>query len=249
MVNLSLGERLIYKLKKFPVNVTIFRKFQNTFVTVKDKGLFVSKSEKQNDGMKERYFILKGEKKKIPAPDTKFYDEINGQIHLNLVQFDRETYYPVIFDNGEIKAMYDVPLTTQDGKYATDQDGNIRTKTVEKPILNTEMILDNGRIVTAPSMIASKTYDKEHWLSQQLVKGNRKYQKTSFWEKYGTTINIVLVFAFAFLLMAVVLQNFNDMFATVSGQLKETTSVLERTVDALQTNAGSGAEPQNKPPI
>lgn len=224
-------DRLIWK---FPIRVVIFKKYGNVLKPVMDRARYEKKRVKTEDGIIENnYLVLKNEKVRIPAPPLSFYYDIDDARYIYLLQVDRYTYYPISFDGNRIMVKTKVYLTDENGNIIKDEKGNPKFEYVDVPLFDSRIVLDNGDVVELPTMIAHKTYDKEHWLSNEIETAFRLYRSKSFLERYGNFIILGIVGILMVMTLYVGVKNYAELTATLVEGLKEVSQSMNVVADKL----------------
>jgi hypothetical protein len=228
---------------KFPIHVVIFKRYGNILRPAFDRGRYERKRIKTQDGFIENnYLILKKEKVKIPAPPISFYYDIENTRYLYLLQIDRYTYYPLSFEAGKIKVNFPSYLTDKKGNILKDEKGNPKITFVEKTLFDSDIILEDGRLIPLPNLIANKTYDKEHWLSNEIETASRLYRSKGFWEKYGNFVTIAIVGIVLVMFFYVGVSKYAELTKTLVDGLKEISQsmnvVADKLAQAVRVSAG-----------
>jgi hypothetical protein len=219
---------------KFPIHVVIFKRYGNVLKPVFDKGRYERKRIRTEDGIIEsNYLILKKEKVKIPAPPISFYYDIENTRYLYLLQIDRYTYYPLSFEAGKIRVNVPSYLTDKKGNILKDEKGNPKIIYVEKVLFDSDIILENGRVIPLPNLIAHKTYDKEHWLSSEIEAAYRLYKSKGFWEKYGNFVTLAVVGILLVMFFYVGVSRYAELTKTLVDGLKEVSQSMNIVADKL----------------
>jgi len=183
---------MIKMFKKYPISVTIIRKYQNGLSVVKDRGRYFQKKARTKSGtIYHAFFRLKKLKKTIPAPEIEFYQDIEGKRHLLLLQISREEFLPLRYEEGILKGYVNVPVI-ENGQIKTDEAGNPILRPQEVVVFNTNVAIEEGKIVKLPALVSYKTYDWKQWLTSEYRAGTQLYGLQKFWEKYGTFITIAV---------------------------------------------------------
>jgi hypothetical protein len=238
---------------KFPIRVVIFKRYGNILRPTFDKGRYERKRIKTQDGFIENnYLILKKEKAKIPAPPISFYYDIENTRYLYLLQIDRYTYYPLSFEAGKIKVNVPSYLTDKKGNILKDEKGNPKITFVEKTLFDSDIILEDGKLIPLPNLIAHKTYDKEHWLSNEIETASRLYRSKGFWEKYGNFVTLAVVGIILVMFFYVGVSKYADLTKTLVDGLKEVSEsmnvVADKLAQAVKVSAGQPITNVTKPP-
>jgi hypothetical protein len=238
---------------KFPIRVIIFKKYGNVLKPVMDRGRYERKRIKTQDGVIENnYLVLKNEKVKIPAPPLNFYYDIDDARYIYLLQVDRFTYYPISFDGDKIIVKAKVYLRDENGNIIKDEKGNPKFEYVEVPLFNSRIVLDNGNVVEIPAMITHKTYDKEHWLSNEIETAFRLYRSKSFLERYGSYIILGVVGILMVMFLYVGVGKYAELTKTLVDGLKEVSQsmnvVADKLVQVVKEISGQQVANVTKPP-
>ncbi|MCS7231789.1 MAG: hypothetical protein RMJ67_06600 [Elusimicrobiota bacterium] len=205
--------------KPFPIKVLILRKYGNALVPTFDLGRYEKERKITEEGaLQVEYFKLKRLNKKIPAPEIKFYhSDEKGNRWLWLLQVDRDTFYPILFNE---KGLF--IESTQVVK-----DGDVEKKEkVLIPLFYSDIILDNGKVVNLTTLIAEKSYDKEYWLSDQLRLANILYRKGTFFEKYGMFLLSLLFLVGLIAVSYIAYTSISEMIVSLSESIKGNTNAL-----------------------
>jgi hypothetical protein len=204
------------RFAKYPITVMVFSKYGNTLEPTNDRGRYVKQRVQTADGFIENnYLHLKKEDVKIPLPNTQFYQSLLNKRRLFLLKLDRWTYYPMNFDADKITIYTPVYKMDEQGIPLKDEnDQMILEGYTHKQIFDSRIVLDNGQVVQAPNLIAHKTYDKEHWLSNEIETAQRLYRSKDFWERYGNIISLAVVGILMMLFLYVGASNFTKMIET-----------------------------------
>jgi hypothetical protein len=242
--------------KKFPVFVCLFKKYGNVVKPSLDKGRYRKQRLKTEDGFIENnYFYLKKEKLKIPAPDLKFYHDIEveegkSERWIYLMQIDRYTYYPISYEGDAVylNIPYYILATDIEGKPIVDENGKQKIMVGEdgKPliqykkqkILDSTVLLNNGKTIKIPALIAHKTYDKEHWLSNEIETDQRLYRSKGFWDRYGNIVIMALTIFAVIGIIAVSLPEYTknaDKFVQGSGIMADALKNVTSTCTAFRS--------------
>jgi hypothetical protein len=238
---------------KFPIRVVIFKKYGNVLKPVMDRARYERRRIKTQDGIIEsNYLVLKNEKVKIPAPPLNFYYDIDDTRYIYLLQVDRFTYYPISFDGNKIRVKVKAYLTDEQGNIIKDEKGNPKFEYVEVPIFDSKIVLDNGNVVEIPTMITHKTYDKEHWLSNEIESAFRLYRSKSFWERYGNYIILGMVGIFMVMVLYIGIGKYAELTQTLVDGLKEVSQsmnvVADKLVQVVRETSGQPMANTTKPP-
>lgn len=238
-------------LKPFPIKVLIFKKYGNVLKPVFDRGRYERQRIKTADGFIENnYLILKREKVKIPAPEIQYYYDIDGVRWLYLLQIDRWTFYPLSFNAGKMIAYLPIYETDKNGNPIKDENGKPKIKFVPKVLFDSTIALEDGRIVELPNPIAHKTYDKEHWLSNEIETAQRLYRSKSFWEKYGNFVTLAVVGILLVMFFYIGVSRYAELTKTVTDGLKDVSNAMVQVADSLRIAAQQSTQTPNvtKPP-
>jgi len=237
---------MILDFFSFPIKVVIFKKYGNVLKPAFDRARYERKIVKTQDGIIENsYLILKNEKVKIPAPHISFYYDIDNTRYIYLLQLDRHTFYPISFEGNKI--------TVRIRKNVKDEKGNTITTWEEIPLFDSNIVLDDGNLIQLPSMIAYKTYNKEHWLSSEIENAFRLYRSRGFWEKYGNFVVLAVVGIILVMFFYVGVSKYADLTKTLVDGLKEVSQSMNVIADKLSQTAkaisGQPIENVTKPPF
>lgn len=237
---------------KFPIKVIIFKRYGNVLRLTFDRGRYERKRIKTQDGIIENnYLVLKGEKVKIPAPPLSFYYDIENTRYLYLLQVDRYTYYPISFEGGKLTVKVPSYLTDEKGNVVKDEQGNPKIVLVEKPLFDSNIILENGEVVELPNMIAYKTYDKEHWLSNEIETASRLYRSKGFWERYGNFVTLAVIGILLVMFFYTGVSKYAELTKTLVDGLREVSQSMNVIADKLThvvKAIGQPIETVTKPP-
>lgn len=225
---------------KYPIRVVIFKRYGNALKPVFDLGRFEKRRIKTVDGVIEnKYLVLKKEKVKIPPPEIKFYYDFGDKRYLYLLQIDRYTFYPISFDGNAMTVLIPIYEYQKDkkGNVILDESGNPKIKTdekgnpiityIQKPIFDGNIVLDDGRIVEVPTLIAHKTYDKEFWLSNEIEIAQKLYRSKSIWERYGNIIILGIIFMFMIMALYIGVSKYTELTRILVDGLKEVSNSLK----------------------
>jgi len=238
---------------KFPIHVVIFKRYGNVLRPAFDRGRYERRRIKTQDGIIEsNYLVLKKEKVKIPAPPISFYYDIENTRYLYLLQIDRYTYYPLSFEAGKIKVTVPSYLTDKKGNILKDEKGNPKVVYVEKTLFDSNIILEDGRVVSLPNPIAYKTYDKEHWLSNEIETASRLYRSKGFWERYGNFVTLAVVGILLVMFFYVGVSKYAEMTKSLVDGLKEVSQsmnvIADKLAQAVRVSTGQPIANATKPP-
>lgn len=208
-------------LKKYPIKVTILTKYGDTIAPHFDKGRYEKQRIKTADGFIENnYLMLKKTKVKLPAPEISFYFEHEGIRHLWLLQIDRSTFYPISFKKEGIFVKYKAYATDEQGKPIIDEHGKPKMVIAERKFFDASIAFDDGTVIELPNPVAHRTYDKEHWLSDEIETSSRLYRSKGLWEKYGNLIILGVVGIVVVMALYVGAKNITDMATAVGNNLE-----------------------------
>jgi hypothetical protein len=220
--------------KRFPIKVVLFKRYGNALKLAFDQARYEKRRIKTIDGIIENnYLLLKKEKVKIPPPPIDVYYDIDNTRHLYLLQIDRDTFYPLSFDAGKINVNVPTYVFDGEGNVIKDEKGNPKITYVERPIFDSNIILEDGRLISLPSIIANKTYDKEHWLSNEIETASRLYRSKAFWERYGNFIILAVVGILLVMFFYIGVSKYTDLTKTLVDGLKEVAQNINVASDKL----------------
>jgi hypothetical protein len=104
---------------------------------------------------------------------------------------------------------------------------------VEKQLFDSEIVMEDGRIIQLPSLITHKTYDKEHWLSKEIETAFRLYRSKSFWERYGNFITLAIIGIFLVMFFYVGVSKYAEITGTLVNGLKEVSQSMNVVADKI----------------
>lgn len=242
--------RHIIGLFKYPIRVMIFKRYGNVLKPVLDKARYEKRRIKTQDGIIEQnYLVLRKEKVRIPAPEISFYYDIENTRWVYLLQIDRFTYYPISFEGGKMKVMYPAYQTDEKGNILKDEKGNPKITYVEKTLFDSTIALEDGRIVQLPNPIVHKTYDKEHWLSNEIETASRLYRSKGFWERYGNFVTLAVIGIILVMFFYVGVSKYAELTGNLVKGMKEISQSLNVVADKLAHAVRTGKAPiEVKPP-
>lgn len=223
--------------KKFPIKVVILTRYNNVLAPKFDKGRYEKQRLKTMDGFIENnYLMLKKTKVKIPAPEISFYYEKDNKREIWLMQLDRETFYPISFKNKEITFAYDAIGVDAEGKPIIDEKtGRAKIVKEERPFFNSTIAFSDGKIIDIPNPVTHKTYDKEHFLSDEIETSSRLYRSKSFWDRYGNLVILGVSGILIVMLLYVGGKNIADMTAKASESLAQVAQMCSGSISAPVT--------------
>jgi hypothetical protein len=225
---------MMLSLFRYPIRVVIFKKYGNTLKPVFDRARYEKRAIKTDHGVIESsYLILKREKVKIPPPPISFYYDIEDTRYLYLLQVDRHTYYPISFEGGNIVVKVPVYVTDKKGNVVKDEKGNPKITYVEKTLFDSHIVLEDGKIVELPGMIAHKTYDKERWLSTEIELASRLYRSKGFWERYGNVVGMAVIGILLVMMLYAGATKYTEMARIMTDGLREVAQSLNVVADKL----------------
>jgi hypothetical protein len=125
---------------------------------------------------------------------------------------------------------------------AKDEKGNLKFNYIQKPIFDSEIAIDGNKIISLPSLITHRTYDKEHFLADAIETAERIFRSKSFWEKYGSIIAMAVAGFLMAMMLAVAMSNYGtmtDKFVqgsnTMANALSNTAAACRQAVGAAGT--------------
>lgn len=208
--------------KKYPIKTMIFKRYGNALKPVLDLGSYRKTRIKTMDGFIENnYFELKFEKIRIPTPDIVNYQDIDGKRWVYWLQVDRDTFFPISFEAGKMKVK--IPICEIDPKTKQpklDENKKPIIKYEERVLFNSRLVMEGDVVTELPTMIATKTYDKEHWLSSEIETAQRLYRKKAFWEQYGNVVMMMISGIIIIGIAWVVMRQYGKMNAELVEGLK-----------------------------
>jgi hypothetical protein len=201
--------------KWYPIQVVIIKRYANTLKIEFDRGgVFPKEIKTENGVIKTEVLKLRKSKVEIPAPDIKFYHDVDNERVLYLFQYERNVFFPCSITNEKIS--YFVP------EVVVDEKGNkiIRMKEIElfTPKLNVEEIEE-------------KTWS--YWLASRIELANRMFRKISFWERWGGLIMITLMLIFGVMIFISAFQQYSNIIGQASQSLKDVADALNKVADKL----------------
>lgn len=268
----------MFGINPYPLRILILRRRQNGFVPIFDKGRMETKKAKNNKkAIVQQYLKIKGQKAKIPLPETDFYQEIDGIPYLYLIQLDRNTFYPMHIENDVMvlkRPIYKDDLTKP--IYSVENDQYVLDEKGEKVILGYEpqkneegepiiekhdnvaigaldVMIDNGYIVKVPKMHMVKTYDIREVMASEQERDAVLYGKKGFLEQWGAIISFTLLGILIISLLYIAFKNLTPMFQQVVAAGQAVAQSNAQVADALriigQQFAGNGAALPTSPPF
>lgn len=222
-------------VKNFPIRVLIFKRYGNILRPVEDRARFEKVRIKTENGFIENnYLLLKKGKVKIPVPEIQFYYDIENVRWIYLLQLDRYTFYPITFQSGQMLVYFPTYEVDKKGEVVKDEKGNPKIKYVPKVLLNSSIALEDGRIINLPNMITHKTYDKEHWLSNEIETAQRLYRSKGFWERFGNYIMLGIIGIFLVMIFYVGTSRYAELTKTLTDGLKNVANAMVQVADNLR---------------
>lgn len=218
--------------KKYPIRVVLLKRFGNMLRIAIDRGRFEHKRIKTMDGvLDQNYFFIQKEKVKIPAQEISFYYDINTAREINLLQIDRNTFFPLSFEGGKITA-----------KYVTEQDG--KQVLVDCLIYDSTIALKDGRIINIPNPITNATYDREQFLSNEIETASRLYRSKGFWERYGNIVMLMVVGFLMVMFFYIGITNYMKMSKIMADSLVTMSANIDKFADKMiQISRGTATLP------
>lgn len=246
----------------FPVELIIFRRYQNALKPKTYRARFIKKMVQTEDGAIERKNVeyLDGNKTmRLPNFNLPELTLVEGKQTLMLLQVDLSTYLPIVYQDGLLKIQTPkwkvvqrpvldldekgIPKRDENGKeillgyqeeFERDSSGNLVQDGYEERILfNPYAMLEDGKIVTIPQLTAKKTYDREQWLSGELELANKTYKSKNFWVRNREMILLLCVGFLMIMALYVTFSQLNNGLNAVALQNQAIADANRQIADKL----------------
>lgn len=239
-----------YMFKNFPLRVVIFKRLRNLLDIRVYKGRMYRELKPAEAGgdIEKRFLVIKKGNMYLetPMPPQQGFYDIDGTQTVYLLQTDVNIYYPVSFEEGVLRAVVPMREAVLDekGEQAKDESGNLVWRDIdrEQVIFDTRYIDKDGRLQSLPMAMAHKTFDKEQWLSQEIVLANQIYKpKKSTLEAVAPYAMLAIAGVIFVILIVVTFQGYeknNQIMADALKAVAASTENLTRNLVALKGVAG-----------
>ena len=211
---MSFISKIRFLFKRWPIKVYIFKRYENTIKIVEGRGRRVKEKVTLEDGESyhdyfEFYTFDDYIIRKIPTQGIVHAKNIDSTTVLYLYQADLDTFYPMkVSDKG---------LTVVVGDK-------------EKIVFDPDILIEEDKAITIPYFVAEKTYDKDAWLSQQIVLAHELYRsKKGFFEKYGQIMISAVSVVIIFLISVYAMRSISNMFEDTSKALVKASNNFEKS--------------------
>lgn len=269
------SEWLRYRNQYFDIDLTIWERFPNDIVPTTYPAKYELDTIRQNAGNLERRYLIYRVKTGrgpfrtnyvyIPYFDTMYYQYTDNRKHLSVLKVDKDTYLPMVFEEGEqyvVVPVYEYEtekITNPDGsstvRYKTNEDGKFIIKADEKGkpkvlreekrlIFSTKTMLDNNKLVDIPLIRAIRTYDPDQWIAQELIVANTEFNAAeSPWVKYGYIAVAGLTIIGCILVAWFTMQHMDGQVDKVVQALSSVGSLPGKAVSGVAANLPNNVTP------